>query len=77
MWYHVAYTADASFEELRYGFNGHLRCVVRETSNTAILDTSDLNIEKIVGDVADQHSSWIELWSECIPCSILRRSTIQ
>ncbi|MDC3411843.1 SDR family oxidoreductase [Terrihalobacillus insolitus] len=30
-----------------------IRCVVRETSNTSLLDNSGLNIEKVVGDLDD------------------------
>ena len=38
----------------RQKFDGTVRCLVRETSNTALLDESVLNIEKIVGDNTDQ-----------------------
>lgn len=34
-------------------YEGPIRCVVRETSNTSLLDKSSLNIEKIVGDLND------------------------
>ena len=30
-------------------FNGKLRCLVRKTSNTELLDKSALDIEKVVG----------------------------
>lgn len=36
------------------GFEGRLRCVVRETSDTSLLDASGLNVEKVVGDLSDQ-----------------------
>jgi len=35
-------------------FEGVLRCIVRETSDTSLLDSSGLNIEKFVGDLNDQ-----------------------
>lgn len=35
-------------------FEGYLRCIVRETSDTSLLDSSGLNIEKFVGDLNDQ-----------------------
>lgn len=34
-------------------YEGSIRCVVRETSNTSLLDNSVLNIEKVVGDLDD------------------------
>lgn len=34
-------------------FEEPIRCIVRETSNTSLLDNSSLNIEKIVGDLDD------------------------
>ncbi|WP_432356947.1 SDR family oxidoreductase [Sporosarcina sp. UB5] len=34
-------------------YEGSIRCVVRETSNTSLLDNSGLNIEKVVGDLDD------------------------
>lgn len=34
-----------------HSFNGILRCLVRETSNTEHLDSSKLHIQKIIGDV--------------------------
>ncbi|MGY3313442.1 nucleoside-diphosphate-sugar epimerase [Peribacillus simplex] len=34
-------------------YEGQIRCIVRETSNTSQLDTSGLNIEKVVGDIKD------------------------
>ncbi len=35
------------------GFDGTLRCLVRESSNTKALDDSGLHIEKVVGDIHD------------------------
>ncbi|MGM8215082.1 SDR family oxidoreductase [Bacillaceae bacterium W0354] len=35
-------------------YEGSIRCVVRETSNTSLLDNSGLNIEKVVGDLEDR-----------------------
>ncbi|NRG44684.1 NmrA family NAD(P)-binding protein [Bacillus sp. CRN 9] len=34
-------------------YEGPIRCIVRETSNTSHLDKSNLNIEKVVGDIND------------------------
>ncbi|MGF7057742.1 NAD-dependent epimerase/dehydratase family protein [Brassicibacter mesophilus] len=33
---------------------GSIRCIVRETSDTSMLDNSGLNIEKVVGDIHDE-----------------------
>ncbi|ARE85909.1 SDR family oxidoreductase [Clostridium formicaceticum] len=35
-------------------YEGPIRCIVRETSNTSLLDNSGLNIEKVVGDLNDK-----------------------
>jgi len=35
-------------------YDGCIRCIVRATSDTSLLDSSGLNIEKIVGDLSDQ-----------------------
>lgn len=35
-------------------YEGPIRCIVRATSNTTLLDKSGLNIEKVVGDLGDQ-----------------------
>lgn len=35
-------------------YEGPIRCVVRETSNTSLLDNSGLNIKKAVGNLNDQ-----------------------
>jgi uncharacterized protein YbjT (DUF2867 family) len=32
-------------------YKGPIRCIVRESSDTSLLDNSDLNIEKVVGDL--------------------------
>lgn len=34
-------------------YEGFIRCIVRETSNTSLLDNSGLNIEKVVGNLDD------------------------
>ncbi|WP_170007325.1 SDR family oxidoreductase [Bacillus fonticola] len=34
-------------------YEGSIRCIVRETSDTSLLDNSGLNIEKVVGDLDD------------------------
>ena len=34
-------------------YEGKIRCIVRETSDTSLIDNSGLNIEKVVGDVND------------------------
>jgi nucleoside-diphosphate-sugar epimerase len=34
-------------------YDGPIRCVVRETSDTSLIDKSGLNIEKVVGDISD------------------------
>ena len=34
-------------------YEGPIRCIVRETSNTSLLDNSGLNIEKVIGDLDD------------------------
>lgn len=35
-------------------YEGPIRCVVRETSDTSLLDDSGLNVEKAIGDLSDQ-----------------------
>lgn len=35
-------------------YEGSIRCIVRETSDTSLIDNSGLNIEKVVGDLNDQ-----------------------
>lgn len=41
-------------ELIKQNYKGRIRCIVRETSNTSILDNSGLYIEKVVGDLEDQ-----------------------
>ena len=38
------------------GFAGTVRCLVRESSNTDLLDASSLRIEKVTGDVTDYNA---------------------
>jgi nucleoside-diphosphate-sugar epimerase len=35
-------------------YDGKIRCIVRKTSNTSLLDSSGLNIEKVIGNLDDQ-----------------------
>jgi nucleoside-diphosphate-sugar epimerase len=35
-------------------YEGPIRCVVRETSDTSLIDNSGLNFEKVVGDLSNQ-----------------------
>lgn len=35
-------------------YEGPIRCIVRETSDTSLIDRSGLNIEKVVGDIKDE-----------------------
>lgn len=35
-------------------YKGPIRCIVRETSDTSLLENSGLNIEKVVGDLDDE-----------------------
>lgn len=35
-------------------YDGHIRCIVRSTSDTTLLDNSGLKIEKVVGELDDQ-----------------------
>lgn len=41
-------------ELIKNKYKGPIRCVVRETSDTTLIDNSGLNIEKVVGDLNDQ-----------------------
>jgi nucleoside-diphosphate-sugar epimerase len=41
-------------ELIKNKYEGKIRCIVRETSDTSFLDKSGLNIEKIFGDLVDQ-----------------------
>ncbi|WNS81179.1 NmrA family NAD(P)-binding protein [Domibacillus sp. DTU_2020_1001157_1_SI_ALB_TIR_016] len=40
-------------ELINHKYEGPIRCIVRETSNTSLLEKSGLNIEKIIGDLND------------------------
>lgn len=35
-------------------YEGHIRCIVRETSDTSLIDNSGLKIEKFIGDISDE-----------------------
>ena len=41
-------------ELINHKYDGAIRCIVRETSDTSILDASGLNIEKFYGDLNDE-----------------------
>lgn len=41
-------------ELINHKYEGTIRCIVRETSDTSILDASGLNIEKFYGDLNDE-----------------------
>jgi nucleoside-diphosphate-sugar epimerase len=41
-------------ELIKNNYKGPIRCVVRETSDTSLLDDCGLNIEKVVGDIRDE-----------------------
>jgi len=41
-------------ELINHKYEDTIRCVVRNTSDTSLLDKSGLNIEKVVGDLTDQ-----------------------
>jgi uncharacterized protein YbjT (DUF2867 family) len=41
-------------ELIKNKYKGSIRCIVRETSDTSLLDNSGLNIEKIYGELNDQ-----------------------
>lgn len=47
-------------ELIDHKYEGSIRCIVRETSDTSMLDNSGLNIEKVYGDLNDQ-----EFMNEC------------
>jgi nucleoside-diphosphate-sugar epimerase len=42
-------------ELIRHKYEGYIRCIVRNTSNTALIDNSGLNIEKVIGDLEDEY----------------------
>jgi uncharacterized protein YbjT (DUF2867 family) len=41
-------------ELIKNKYEGPIRCIVRETSNSTLLDNNGLNIEKVVGDLGDR-----------------------
>ncbi len=41
-------------ELIDHKYAGLIRCIVRETSDTSMLDNSELNIEKVYGDLCDK-----------------------
>lgn len=42
-------------ELIDHKYEGPIRCIVRETSDTSMLDNSGLNIEKVYGDLNDKN----------------------
>jgi uncharacterized protein YbjT (DUF2867 family) len=42
-------------ELIKNEYDGHVRCIVRETSDTSLIDNSGLKIEKVIGDLEDQN----------------------
>lgn len=40
-------------ELINHKYKGPIRCIIRETSDTSLLDNCGLNIEKVVGDLND------------------------
>lgn len=41
-------------ELIKNKYEGTIRCIVRETSDTSMIDNSGLKIEKVVGDIRDE-----------------------
>ena len=41
-------------ELINHKYEGKIRCVVRNSSDTSLIDNSGLHIEKVVGDLSDQ-----------------------
>lgn len=41
-------------ELINNNYEGRIRCIVRETSDTSLIDNSGLNIEKVIGDINDR-----------------------
>lgn len=41
-------------ELIKNKYKGRIRCIIRETSDTTLLDNSGLNIEKVIGDISDE-----------------------
>ncbi|UMZ34197.1 SDR family oxidoreductase [Priestia megaterium] len=51
----TGHTGRYFLEELiRHKYQGSIRCILRKTSNTEMLDESNLKIEKIIGDLNDE-----------------------
>jgi uncharacterized protein YbjT (DUF2867 family) len=51
----TGHTGRYFIEELiNNNFESPIRCIVRKTSNTTFLDASNLNIEKVIGDLENQ-----------------------
>jgi nucleoside-diphosphate-sugar epimerase len=42
-------------ELIKNNYKSPIRCIVRETSDTSQIDNSELNIEKVVGDITDEN----------------------
>ncbi len=40
-------------ELVKKNYRGRIRCIVRKNSNTSLIDESDLEIEKVIGDLND------------------------
>lgn len=52
----TGHTGRYFLQELKKNkYEGPIRCIVRENSDTSLLDSSGLNIEKAVGDIDDQN----------------------
>lgn len=50
----TGHTGKFFLEELiKNKYKGPIRCIVRNTSGTSLIDRSGLNIEKVVGDISD------------------------
>ncbi|WP_428909814.1 SDR family oxidoreductase [Niallia sp. Krafla_26] len=41
-------------ELIKNKYQGPIRCIIRENSDTSLIDNSGLNIEKVIGDLEDQ-----------------------
>lgn len=53
----TGHTGRLFLKELEnHRFDGTVRCLVRESSNTELLDKSSLLIEKVIGDNKDEHT---------------------
>lgn len=42
-------------ELIKHKYDGKIRCIVRETSDTSLIDKSGLKIDKVTGDLNDQN----------------------